>query len=933
MATTATATATATATDSRPITYYRDLRSRTDIEASFPNPDSYVASVKADGESFRLLHLSLMSFITYPGISGLDENGVPIRVPADTYLNWALGPFLAMVHFNQRHGSNVPGLAERLQGCDLKLTMDVFDTQFSSAQAVQDMYEQFFVRNASSFQQPVPGGIIGDISSEVSKTMTILSGLFGIPQLSGASTSGSFDDGAANAPTFLRTSASISGNARAIVELLSHWNITHAALLHTDDAYGKSYLQSVVRAAAASNITLTVAPVPGSVASYGPNTDVERTVRKSMNKVSSNRYIVNTAYYYLAGFLGPAANEAGLLSEEHTWIQVDVGGLGSAAIRRENTEQIKMMNRTIIVDPLYEQSAPLFGEMFGFKLDPTLRGFFLNSTKDADDVFRLYNWDNWQPVISPYVHTAYDTVMAAGIAACESPDSYFSPSQHYQQLLKTEFDGASGTIVFDPNIRSRQFDTVKYVYKELRVANTTDSSGNPNQNGLYPIELTTSMILNTSKDGQEGSRIEQVEPYIFRNGDTVPPSTFPAVKENTQQIPMGVRGFGWSLGVLGMLIALSLGVWTFIHRKNSAIRKTQPFFLAMICFGAFLMSASTLFLGWQEPWPFLDCACMATPWLITLGFSTAFAALFTKIWRINRLFQRAVEMNREVLRAKDVLGPFVVMTVINVVLLTSWTLFGPLVWQRTYDEGSLDAFGRFTLSYGSCKTAESAGGRIWISVVLGLFNFVVVLFANYQSYRARHTPSELNDSYYVALCMASLLECFLIGGPILWLVSNNPSADFVLKSVLIFTSILSILGPIYLHKFKVYKQSMMSGGNNTSLNTTALRRTIRMAQNRRPSGRRAGENSNTSGGKDSSGASHTVEGIRRSVSARGGKLSASLGLPMSDEQEHALTSRGSMKIYRGGVVGSIERSSGRQTPQPLIPVSGLDSIDSASAPV
>jgi hypothetical protein len=33
----------------------------------------------------------------------------------------------------------------------------------------------------------------------------------------------------------------------------------------------------------------------------------------------------------------------------------------------------------------------------------------------------------------------------------------------------------------------------------------------------------------------------------------------------------------------------------------------------------------------------LDVACMATPWLLSIGFVTAFSALFSKTWRLNKV--------------------------------------------------------------------------------------------------------------------------------------------------------------------------------------------------------------------------------------------------------------------------------------------------------
>ena len=194
---------------------------------------------------------------------------------------------------------------------------------------------------------------------------------------------------------------------------------------------------------------------------------------------------------------------------------------------------------------------------------------------------------------------------------------------------------------------------------------------------------------------------------------------------------------------------------------------------------------------------------MATPWLLALGFSTAFSALFTKTWRINRLFQHAVELNRANLQAKDVLWPFFVMTATNVVLLTAWTLDSPLQWTRTDSNDNVDQFGRSVSSFGTCR-----GGRSLLWILLGAFNFVMVVFANYQNYVGRNVPSDFNESYYVTLSMASLLQCFLIGGPILFLVADNRAADIMVKAVLIAFGCAAILLPMFYCKFRALHRNV-----------------------------------------------------------------------------------------------------------------------------
>lgn len=220
----------------------------------------------------------------------------------------------------------------------------------------------------------------------------------------------------------------------------------------------------------------------------------------------------------------------------------------------------------------------------------------------------------------------------------------------------------------------------------------------------------------------------------------------------------------------------------------------------MLCVGTVIMASSIVPLSLQEPVPKegLDIACMSVPWLYSIGFSTAFSALFAKAWRINKVVRNSIEMQRVQVHTQDVIWPFALLTITNVAILTTWTIISPLHWTRKYYV-STDQYGRGLETYGSCSFAEG-NARVFL-LLLSIFNGLAVVFANYQSYLGRKNPTGFNESSHVAISMASLLECFLIGGPILLVVDESPEARFSVKTILVFVSCCAILLPMFIPKF------------------------------------------------------------------------------------------------------------------------------------
>jgi hypothetical protein len=88
-------------------------------------------------------------------------------------------------------------------------------------------------------------------------------------------------------------------------------------------------------------------------------------------------------------------------------------------------------------------------------------------------------------------------------------------------------------------------------------------------------------------------------------------------------------------------------------------------------------------------------------------------------------------------------------------------------------------------------------------ISLAVFNFLAVVFANYESYLSRHLPSHFNESFYITLSMASILECFLIGAPILFLTGDNPTSFFVVSLMLNVFLCLAILLPMFVPKLVI----------------------------------------------------------------------------------------------------------------------------------
>jgi ABC-type sugar transport system substrate-binding protein len=261
------------------------------------------------------------------------------------------------------------------------------------------------------------------------------------------------------------------------------------------------------------------------------------------------------------------------------------------------------------------------------------------------------------------------------------------------------------------------------------------------------------------------------------------------------------RILGYVLFCILASLSIVVMAWVLMKRKTYIVRASQPIFLIVVAVGALIMSSSIIPIGFDnENYSVGACsaACIATPWLLSIGFSTVFSALFSKLWRINRVVESAQRFNKQVVTVRDVILPFCLLMVANLIILICWTVVAPLEYVRRDDLGT-DPWNRVISSYGTCMTREGQRSVPFVSALVAV-NLGALLFANIQAYKARSIQSEFSESKYIALVVAGMMQVSLVGLPVLLLTVDNPPVYYLLRILLVFVITLAIIGLIFVPK-------------------------------------------------------------------------------------------------------------------------------------
>ena len=781
-------------------------RKRQDQEDTDTDDGAAEATITPIAERTRRFNLlSLLPLTTNPKT---DINGQ--RTPIPFRIEIEMSAWLAWYHYTTNNNTNItstnhtqllhhhnvlPHVQERLSQCDIDFHYSMRDSKFSALNAAKEFFDAYNddAPTSSQQQQQRPNAVIGSARSVVSSVMSYMASAFEIPQISSGSTA-AYLNNKDTYSTFARTIATNAGDANAMALYLYHWNVTHVGIIFINDGYGNDFHSDLVNQLTSFNISVFSEPYD------------DFTIEQSINQLSKSEM------RYIIAILNPSnwksvirlAMEYQIVGRpDYFWIfeSLQFASASFQLDRESEADLARAIHGSAVITVTEQEFAPFDSALANASQDQDILSLYISQHAEPE-IFSNYSFP--LPSRTIYQYFTYDAAIAMMIAACETPrddvDEFSSPSgtRIYEQLLHTEFVGVSGYVAFHPNTGTRKSDGLVYGVRNIQFPDNlvTGTSINVLSTLTDVITLTTASSVTSSS-----LYIKALAPLYFASNTTVPPLPLPPVDVDMNLVPTSLLAFCLTLCGLVMILAVWWIYWTFKNREKDIVKASQPIFLFQICVGTFLISSAVIPMSMQEPvsQQGLDISCMATLWLYSVGFVTAFSALFTKTWRLNKLFGSSQKLRRVVVRPRDVALPFIALMVLNIVVLLAWTLHSPLVWERQVVD-SYDKFGRSVESVGMCASTNTMYTSIYLSM-LAAINISVLIFANYQAYMARNLPSEFSESTYIAIAMGSFLEVAALGIPLLFVSTSDSSIRYLIRSVLTIATSLSPLLPIFLPKY------------------------------------------------------------------------------------------------------------------------------------
>lgn len=182
---------------------------------------------------------------------------------------------------------------------------------------------------------------------------------------------------------------------------------------------------------------------------------------------------------------------------------------------------------------------------------------------------------------------------------------------------------------------------------------------------------------------------------------------------------------------------------------------------------------------------------MSVPWLLSLGHVIVYSALFTKLWRVNRV----LSFSRRKVTVKHVVVPMIVLFLAAIVLLVLWTVLDPLQWNRREINE---------------ETGESIGGCVSINIGIYMGPLLVVMIiptflTGFMAYKTKDVDEVYSESWWDIVLMLIQVLVIFISAPVMAVLGNeSTNAQYLGFAFLLWSFPMSTLSLIFIPKARAY---------------------------------------------------------------------------------------------------------------------------------
>jgi len=327
--------------------------------------------------------------------------------------------------------------------------------------------------------------------------------------------------------------------------------------------------------------------------------------------------------------------------------------------------------------------------------------------------------------------------------------------------------------------------------------------------GIYNVRRVVKKVKGSKEDSEVSYRLVLTstgtpdgvwshvagEHFLYASGSRFPPHLL-RDDQSPSFLSPSAHYAGLSLMSISLATSAASALWVYAKRRTRIVRSAQPQFLYLLCFGSMVMASSIAFMSYDESFGWsqdqLNAACVAFPWLFTMGYIVIYASLYMKLLRIHRVMQIEFRKKKHKIRLRRLGWRFALLILSAAIVLTVWTVVDPFTWVReTISE----------MPPRTCGLCMSSKGWAYV-IPLAVIMFVATALTAYIAWKARDIPSEFQESSWIYYGVFVHIQSWIVSIPVLVIVQpahNNADTAYLGRALIMFafsvSMVLVIIGP------------------------------------------------------------------------------------------------------------------------------------------
>ncbi|XP_060581360.1 gamma-aminobutyric acid type B receptor subunit 2-like [Ruditapes philippinarum] len=330
-------------------------------------------------------------------------------------------------------------------------------------------------------------------------------------------------------------------------------------------------------------------------------------------------------------------------------------------------------------------------------------------------------------------------------------------------MKDVDFNGMSGRVNF-AGTRFRKGDS--YIER--------------NKEGGNSRTYIASFLLDNSTYGNESYN------FILKNDPW--PDGWPLDRFMTKYTLISTNGvaFGLVLAFLtaGLIMSGAFLAFNIYYRNQRSIKMSSPVMNNVIISGCILLYVEVLLSSFSYYRVMKTDTCMIRTWMMAIGFTTLFGALFSKTYRIYAIF-RDGRLKLKIIKDYQLIAKVGVLLAIDSIILIPWTIFHPQV-MKEFSELDKKIENKNVLHYTVYLHCNGDYEVYWFGI-LYIYKGLLLVIGTFLAWETRTVHvAELNDSKFIGACIYNVVVICVFGVPLAHVLSvQQMTISFVLNSCLI----------------------------------------------------------------------------------------------------------------------------------------------------